>query len=79
MRERVEEGWCVMSKRGKVKWFSDQKGYGFITQDDGDDVFVHFSAVQGKGYRSLSEGDEVEFDVVKTDKGFQATNVRRIS
>lgn len=67
-----------MRNRGRVKWFSDQKGYGFITGENGIDVFVHFSAIEGKGYRSLNEGDEVEFDIIKTDKGLQATNVRRI-
>lgn len=64
---------------GKVKWFSNEKGYGFITQDEGgDDVFVHFSAIQSDGYRSLTEGQEVEFDVTEGDKGKQAANVRPI-
>ena len=62
--------------RGKVKWFSNQKGYGFITvTDSGKDVFVHHSAIQGDGYKSLEEGQEVEFDVEKGPKGEQATNV----
>jgi len=61
--------------RGTVKWFNDAKGYGFITREDGDDVFVHFSAIAGSGFRSLSEGQAVEFDVVDGPKGKQATNV----
>ena len=61
--------------RGKVKWFNDAKGYGFIEQEGGEDVFVHFSAIQGDGYRSLSEGQAVEFDVTKGPKGLQAANV----
>ena len=61
--------------KGKVKWFSNQKGYGFITRDDGKDVFVHFSAVQGDGYKTLEEGAEVEFEVTQGPKGEQATNV----
>jgi CspA family cold shock protein len=61
---------------GKVKWFSPEKGYGFIEQGDGSsDVFVHFSAIQGDGYRNLYEGDEVEFDVEQGQKGLQASNV----
>lgn len=60
---------------GKVKWFSNEKGYGFIERPDGEDVFVHFSAVQGSGYRSLSEGQKVSFDVVEGAKGKQAENV----
>jgi CspA family cold shock protein len=60
---------------GKVKWFNNAKGYGFIEREGGNDVFVHFSAIQGAGFRSLPEGAAVEFDVVKGPKGLQAANV----
>jgi CspA family cold shock protein len=61
---------------GTVKWFSAEKGYGFISQQDGPDVFVHFSAIEGSGYRNLEEGQAVEFEVAQGDKGPQAANVR---
>ena len=64
--------------KGKVKWFNNQKGYGFITPENGNDVFVHYSAVQGDGYKTLDEGQAVEFEIVKGDKGEQATNVTKI-
>jgi len=64
---------------GRVKWFSDQKGYGFIEVEDGKDVFVHHSSIQGEGFKSLREGDEVEFEISKGPKGPQATNVRVVS
>ena len=63
---------------GTVKWFSSEKGYGFISQDDGPDVFVHFSAIQGAGYRNLEENQKVEFDLTTGDKGPQAANVRPV-
>lgn len=62
--------------RGTVKWFSDEKGYGFISREDGDDVFVHHTAIQAEGFRSLQEGQTVEFDVEQGPKGQQAANVR---
>jgi cold shock protein len=63
--------------QGTVKWFNDAKGYGFITQESGEDVFVHFNAIQGQGFKSLTEGDRVEFEVTKGPKGLQAANVRK--
>ncbi len=62
---------------GKVKWFNAEKGYGFIESDEGGDVFVHFSAIQGDGYKSLDEGQEVTFDIVEGNRGLQAANVVR--
>ena len=64
---------------GKVKWFDNRKGFGFITQDSGDDVFVHHTRIAGKGYKSLQEGDEVTFDLTDGDKGLKAQNVQRAS
>jgi len=64
-----------MRSTGTVKWFNDAKGFGFITMEGGEDVFVHFSAIQAKGFRSLAEGSQVEFDVVQGPKGLQAANV----
>jgi CspA family cold shock protein len=63
---------------GTVKWFNDSKGYGFIQQDGGPDVFVHFSAIQGDGFKSLAEGDRVAFDVIEGQKGPQAANVSKV-
>ena len=60
---------------GKVKWFSAEKGYGFIEREDGDDVFVHFSAIQGDGFKTLAEGQGVEFEIVEGARGPQASNV----
>lgn len=65
-----------MAEQGTVKWFNDSKGYGFISRDNGDDVFVHHSAIQTGGFRSLQEGQKVEFDVRKGPKGWLAENVR---
>ena len=65
-----------MATRGTVKWFNAEKGYGFISREGADDVFVHFSAIQGDGYRSLEEGQAVEFDVAPGRKGEEAQNVR---
>ncbi|KPK78381.1 MAG: cold-shock protein [Gemmatimonas sp. SM23_52] len=65
--------------RGRVKWFNDAKGYGFIEQPDGgEDVFVHFSAISMEGFKTLSEGQEVEFEIRQGDKGLQAANVTRV-
>lgn len=64
--------------RGKVKWFNNQKGYGFLLPDGGKDVFVHYSVIQGDGYKTLAAGEEVEFEIVASEKGEQARNVARV-
>lgn len=67
-----------MKEQGTVKWFNAAKGYGFIQRQSGDDVFVHFSAIEGDGYRSLNEGEQVEFEVKTGPKGLQADSVTRL-
>ncbi|MCD8914210.1 MULTISPECIES: cold-shock protein [Staphylococcus] len=64
---------------GTVKWFNAEKGFGFIERENGDDVFVHFSAIQGDGYKTLEEGQQVDFDIVEGDRGEQAANVVKMS
>ena len=64
-------------EKGTVKWFNDAKGYGFITRENGPDVFVHHTAIQSEGFRTLAEGEMVEFDVIQGPKGLQASNVRK--
>jgi cold shock protein len=68
----------INMETGTVKWFNDAKGYGFISRQNGEDVFVHFSAIQASGFRSLQEGQQVQFDVVKGPKGWQAENVKNV-
>ncbi|MBD8067977.1 MULTISPECIES: cold-shock protein [Bacillaceae] len=65
-------------EQGKVKWFNSEKGFGFIEREGGEDVFVHFSAIEGDGYKSLDEGQEVTFDIENGQRGPQATNVRKV-
>jgi len=67
-----------MTEQGTVKWFNNEKGYGFISRESGPDVFVHYTAILGEGYRSLNEGDKVSFEVVDGQKGLQARNVVRL-
>jgi CspA family cold shock protein len=64
--------------KGTVKWFNDRKGYGFINQEDGGDIFVHFSSIDAPGFKTLSEGDQVSFDVEESDRGPEAKNVKKL-
>ena len=64
--------------QGIVKWFNDRKGYGFISQEDGNDVFVHFSSIDAPGYKTLSEGDQVDFEIEESDRGPEAKNVKKL-
>lgn len=77
MTEEIKEGRCK-NMRGKVKWFNNEKGFGFIEYNDNEDIFVHYSAILTEGYKTLVEGQYVEFDLVRTDKGLQAKNVVEI-
>ena len=72
---QIFDGGESIMEHGTVKWFNAEKGYGFITREDGSDVFVHFSAIQGDGYKTLEEGQDVTFDVEESDRGPQAVNV----
>lgn len=74
---RVLGGKSIM-QNGKVKWFNNEKGYGFIEVEGGDDVFVHFTAIQGEGYKALEEGQEVSFEIVEGNRGPQAANVVKL-
>ncbi|MBC1473371.1 cold-shock protein [Listeria grandensis] len=65
-------------QNGKVKWFNNEKGYGFLEREDGDDIFIHFTAIQGDGYKSLDEGQSVTFEIVEGNRGPQATNVEKV-
>ncbi|HOO57387.1 MAG TPA: cold shock domain-containing protein [bacterium] len=67
-----------MAVRGTVKWFNGTKGFGFLSREDGGDVFVHYSSIQGEGYKTLEEGDAVEFDVIDSPKGAKAENVYKV-
>jgi CspA family cold shock protein len=78
MKARGEEKRTAMAT-GTVKWFNDAKGFGFISQEGGADVFVHYTAIQSEGFRSLAEGQRVEFDVQQGQKGLQAANVRAVA
>ena len=74
-RTRMQQEYQVAS--GTVKWFNEAKGFGFISQPEGEDVFVHFSAISGEGFKTLAEGEALEFDVTRGPKGLQAANVRK--
>jgi CspA family cold shock protein len=76
--ERFWRKYLMARMKGKVKWFSAQKGYGFIEMDDGKDIFVHHSAIQMEGFRALEQGDQVEFEVTQGPKGPQAINVKKV-
>jgi CspA family cold shock protein len=78
LKHTVHERGTSSMVQGTVKWFNGQKGYGFITKDDGQDVFVHYSAIVGQGFRSLEEGQRVEFEITQGPKGLQAANVSKI-
>ena len=68
----------IVTRVGKIKWFNNEKGYGFIESNNGEDIFVHYSAIDSRGYKTLQEGQNVNFDLIKTDKGFQARNVQAL-
>ena len=72
------EGVIFGMPTGTVKWFNDKKGFGFISQDEGDDVFVHHTSIQGEGFKTLAEGEKVEFELVEDQKGFKASNVVKL-